>query len=968
MSRARVRSGVAGLTTLLVFVLVLAVWGPPERGESNQQAAQPPRRVRAEGKPIPMPANLISLEVALGLKDKQPTAWDGQVQLSQGKVIEIDVLRGGPNAKAEGNRFTARSVLGKEAKKKKKEVVDPILLRVTLDAPAAATVTLETKQGKFAFKPADLPVGSPRTFLDEQARVERQDGAIRLTGRDTEDDFPVLARDRDGAAWLAYVEYQPGRPMVLERVYAREFDELVPTGHGDQIRLTRFDGKVWQPAIDVTEPGLDVWRPTVAVDGQGRVVVAWAQQVDHDWEIFYRRYTPGKDGGKGQWSEVVRLTRSPGSDFHVVAATDANGVVWLAWQGWRNANFEILLTALDDKPREPRVISTSKANDWSPAIAADAKGNVYVAWDTYDKGNYDVMLHQTGKETKTIPVAASARFEARPHLVCDAAGRLWIAYEEGDEQWGKDFATAQFQRVPLAKNPGFALYINRTVKVKCLADGKLMQPAGDLEKALATRLNANKSVPRLAVDPSGGLWLLVRHHPLPSGAGEVWNSFALRYDGKRWTEPRRLPGSENLMDNRPALVPFAEGILAVYSGDGRQRTQNRDQDDLFAAILSFSGTAQAPELIADSPVPAAQLPPVHPNEAAEVARLRNYRVEIGGKKLRPLRGEFHRHTEYTSHRDGDGLLEDAWRYGLDAGALDWMGDGDHDNGFGHEYMWWLIQKYTDLMHNPPHFIAAYTYERSVVYPNGHRNVILPRRGIRPLPRGDLTGTPEKGTPDTKLLYAYLKHFGGICASHTSATNMGTDWRDNDPVVEPIVEIYQGHRHNYEEPNAPRAPTAATQIGGFEPAGFVWNALNKGIRFGFQSSSDHISTHMSYAVPLVEEVSRQGIIDAFKKRHTYAATDNILLEVRSGDHLMGDAFETKQRPTLQIKVHGTAPVAKVHVIREGKYVYTAEPKKAEVELRYTDAEVKPGTYYYYVRVEQADGNLAWGSPMWITYKP
>jgi hypothetical protein len=28
---------------------------------------------------------------------------------------------------------------------------------------------------------------------------------------------------------------------------------------------------------------------------------------------------------------------------------------------------------------------------------------------------------------------------------------------------------------------------------------------------------------------------------------------------------------------------------------------------------------------------------------------------------------------------------------------------------------------------------------------------MPRRGIRPLPRGNLKGTPEKGTPDTKVL-------------------------------------------------------------------------------------------------------------------------------------------------------------------------------------------------------------------------
>ena len=42
---------------------------------------------------------------------------------------------------------------------------------------------------------------------------------------------------------------------------------------------------------------------------------------------------------------------------------------------------------------------------------------------------------------------------------------------------------------------------------------------------------------------------------------------------------------------------------------------------------------------------------------------------------------------------------------------------------------------------------------------------------------------------------------------------------------------------------------------------------------------------------------------------------------------------------------------------------------EVKLRYTDMDAQKGkTSYYYVRIEQADGNLAWASPVWITYKP
>jgi hypothetical protein len=919
-----------------------------------------------------MPSNLVDLEVELGIKDIEPTVWDGDVQVSEGRVAAIEIVRGGPRARARDNHFYCRSTR-RMAPKKGPGIVGPII-RVNLEANSSTTVTIVSAQGRFAFAIADVPIGGVKHFLGGRVSVERDSAAVRLTGPDTEDDYPAMANGPDGTIWLAYVAYQPGSPIIPERLNAGNFETLVPTGNGDQIRLMRLDGQVWQPPMDVTGHGLDIWRPTVAVDGKGEVWIAWSQQVDGDWEIFYRRYSPPtKTDPRGKWSDVVRLTRQPGSDISVASTTDASGVVWLTWQAWRKDNFDIMLAALADAHpwSTPRTLSTSPANDWSPAIAADKVGNVYVAWDTYGKGNYDVMLATVGKGAPSIvTVAGSARFEARPNLACDDKNRLWIAYEEGDEQWGKDFCGDHYRRIPLPKNPGASLYEHRTVKVKCLADGKLMQPAGDLERALDATLHRNKSLPRLAVDASGGVWLFLRHHPRPGGAGEMWDSYAVRYDGRDWSPIQHLPASANLLDVRPALVRHGNGILAVYSGDDRTAgTQSRKQADLFACVLHPPGGVHPTELIADRESPQTVTPAVHPDESTAIARMRRSVVEAQGKKLRLLRGEFHRHTEYGAHRDQDGSLEDAYRYALDAAGLDWVGIGDHDNGFGHEYPWWQMQKATDLYHNPPHFVAVHTYERSVAYPNGHRNVIMPRRGIRPLPRGELKGSPEKGTPDTKRLYAYLKHFGGICASHTSATGMGTDWRDNDPEVEPVVEIYQGHRHNYEHSGAPRAPTADTQIGGYEPAGYVWNALEKGYRLGFQASSDHISTHISYAVVFTNDISPPGIIEAFRKRHSYGATDNIVLDVHSADHIMGDEFEESKRPALDIHVHGTAPIAKLHIIRDNKYVYSSEPKEREVRLHYVDMQAKPSTSsYYYVRVEQADANLAWGSPVWIKYRP
>src|SRR5439155_5568867 len=280
-------------------------------------------------------------------------------------------------------------------------------------------------------------------------------------------------------------------------------------------------------------------------------------------------------------------------------------------------------------------------------------------------------------------------------------------------------------------------------------------------------------------------------------------------------------------------------------------------------------------------------------ERAAVQRVKNYRIDAGGNTYQILRGEFHRHTEISWDGGADGALEDMFRYAIDCAAFDSIGNGDHDNGAGREYPWWLIQKFTDAYHVAERFTPMFTYERSVAYPHGHRNCMFAQRGVRTLPRlAPRAGVKkEEGgvhADDTKMLYRYLRELDGICAVHTSATGMGTDWRDNDPLVEPIVEIYQGDRMSYEHEDAPRAgydPKTGKEpanIAGWFPKGFINHAFEKGYRLGFQSSSDHWSTHISYCIVLAERHDREAILAAMKQRHCYGATDNIILDVRNGN--------------------------------------------------------------------------------------
>ncbi len=284
MSQRQARRG-AWLLTLVI--MILAVWLElrlDENGATGQPAetAQP----RPAGPPVAMPAQGSDLIVTMGLNEPMAVStWKGQVGISEGKILSVEVARG--KGKAKEHSFNVTGIAPK-----KKQITLP-RVRLTVDAPETAQVELNLEQGKFAVRLDELRPGVPKLYLDGKVAVERGDGSVRLTDPETEDDYPVLARAPNGKCWLVYNEFQKGKPLIPERVHAGNFDELVATGHGDQLRMKLFDGKTWSPSLDVTGAGLDLWRPTICIDSKGVVHVAWSQRVDGNYDIYHRSFTPG---------------------------------------------------------------------------------------------------------------------------------------------------------------------------------------------------------------------------------------------------------------------------------------------------------------------------------------------------------------------------------------------------------------------------------------------------------------------------------------------------------------------------------------------------------------------------------------------------------------------------------------------------------------------------------------------------
>jgi hypothetical protein len=905
--------------------------------------------------PAPGPDELQSITLVFGTKDAEPAKWDGSAALSSGKIERIRGHHFTADSKIlDGNAWQcsthpwagfAGGMHPNERPQPYATQVEPIGVTIDFRAPADAALRVRI-QGKeeFAIRPMDIPPNGAIFPMNSDVEVYRTPPVEQLTDGEYEDDYPAIAADGD-TVWAAWQGYK---------------------NDADRIFLKRRVNGKWGERVEVTEKPGDLFQPAVAA-AKGKAAIVWSEREGETWNLKARVH----DGSVFGKTETV----APGL-FHRATA-DANGNFHVIYQSWRKGRSTVYLRSLVSGRWAPEITLSDpqrdmRANDWYPAVAAGRDGALWTAWETYAGGSYNILLREVrnGKPAAIRKVTSSPRFHSHASLAVDSGGRVWIAYDEAPENWGKD--------VGFLFSGGTGIYESRTIKIAILDKGRWMTTLQQPGEAVPHAFKRYFHTPRLAADSSGRVWLLAR--PRTSArrptslwaAGGKWEVVATSYSGDRWSELILIPESVGRNEGEFQVAAGQGGdIYLALAGDHRlwggapfgQTPGNHDI--LFATLRAPAGASPVLAPLPPEP-PAGQ--PVEAREQQQVAALRSHAIQAGGKTYRIYRGDLHRHTDISADGAGDGSLFDSYRYAMDAAAMDYLMVTDHQSG-AQEYTWWRTQKSADMFHTAGFFTTLYGTERSLGYPNGHRNLVFTRRGVRILP---ITPAEQKASTGP-VLYPYLRKNGGIATSHTSHTTMGTDWRDNDPELEPIVEIYQGARTSAEHDGAPLSPTSSrTELwaGGYRPLGYVWNAWAKGYKLGVQASSDHVSTHTSYACVIAEDSSRDALADAMRKRHTYAATTNILMDYRvtadGNTYLQGDAFKTSSLPELTATITGTGPLKKVVVVRDNQYVYSQEPGGETFNLRYRENSLAAGEHYYYVRVEQKDGHLAWSSPVWVQY--
>jgi len=343
-------------------------------------------------------------------------------------------------------------------------------------------------------------------------------------------------------------------------------------------------------------------------------------------------------------------------------------------------------------------------------------------------------------------------------------------------------------------------------------------------------------------------------------------------------------------------------------------------------------------------------------------------------------GEIHAHTELS---DGNGTVDEHYKHAREVACLDFAATADHINfnegEFGKE-KWEITKRKAEEYNDPSSFVTIPGYEPGIRTSDGdhaHMNIYCESEDVPLIP-----------TKNSDNLWKLAKKYNLLLIPHHtgySSENLRlTSWDIFKEEFTPVVEIYSTHGCS-EYYNNPRA------LVNQNPGSFYQDALKKGYKFGAMASSDyhqaflgqdiklqehpgnlncrHFQYRTGYTAVITKELSRKAILDALCSRHCYATTgERIYLNFQINGQPMGSDLKitSPEKVNILIEVAGTNKFEKIEILKNNHIFYSCNPKEKMIKfLQCTDEKLNEGTSYYYVRVRQVDGEMAWSSPIWVT---
>lgn len=609
----------------------------------------------------------------------------------------------------------------------------------------------------------------------------------------------------------------------------------------------------------------------------------------------------------------------------------------------------------------------------------------YHRWPRLTLGHDGLRLHALLWEKDRGERAVSIALDERGEPI--ASSRLEGPLFDAVEGWETGEALpASRVRPDLARSGASEVRIDR--------DGyRSTVRAGD---AIVWRAEATAAAPAIA-ECAEGAWIAF-HHNLREDTHEPdlakWIAVRFVDRGGRVFEPEPLPDVDR--DARGEQQSFEFPAIAV-GGDGAVTILGRSSHGFWRQDLNASGTTSRvalddgawgcrgmhlaaivahEKLLTAWRVKAGIELRSHDPPSGGRPALRPASIEPSSRHVRvtaPARSDpaardgrvtlFGDIQQHSAHSDGVGTADEPYLRARHVYGDDFCALTDHESFLGKRTSpgeWSYLQEVAERWNEPGVFATIVAYEwTGKMHPGpGHKVVYLPGPGFPIVSRDDV--------PEGRALVDRIRPMGAITGPHHIGWT-GADYDGHAPDVQRVWEICSCHGC-YEHPDHPLGQRGALADQMLDAA------LARGLRFGFIANSDSHGLLFHHGEARKRDAFRTGltavqarartreaIFGALRERRAYATSGvPILLDLAVDDQPMGSEIPRREKHRVRAVAHGTGSIAAIDLVTRSGVVHSVEGSGDRLEL---DAELALDSFVY-ARVRQADGEMAWSSPVFF----
>ncbi|MEK3757000.1 choice-of-anchor I family protein [Paenibacillus sp. FSL P4-0338] len=347
----------------------------------------------------------------------------------------------------------------------------------------------------------------------------------------------------------------------------------------------------------------------------------------------------------------------------------------------------------------------------------------------------------------------------------------------------------------------------------------------------------------------------------------------------------------------------------------------------------------------------------------------NYTLKDGGTAAKVYFGQLHGHTVQS---DGSGTMEEAYAYARDVAKLDFFALTDHSNYFDTssspvEYeasvanTKWQQGQSAAAAAATPDFVPFYGYEMTWAGGPGHINTFNTEGFV-----SRNNKTYASGVSGMTNYYKLLKNIPGSIGqfNHPGPTFGDFNTFSNyDPELNrhmTLIEVGNGE--------------GAVNSGGyFRSYEYYNNALDKGWHLAPTNNQDNHkgrwgNSNTARTAIVTDDLSKEGVYSALRELRVYATEDeNLEIKYTANGEPLGSSLPAGISK-LDINVDLLDPdvtdqIGQVSVISRGGEESNIQNITAN-QANYAVTIDNPSSGYYYIRVVQADGNIAVTAPVWV----